>query len=562
MAVRSPAAPPTPSTQIGAPKIHSSAYVHPFSNVIGDVRLGANVSVSPGASISADKGHPFAIGDGTNIQDGVVIHGLDRGRVVGDDNNSYSVWVGKNASITHMALIHGPAYIGDNCFIGFRSTVFNARIGEGCIVMMHALIQDVEVPPGKYVPSGSVITNQQAADNLPNVQESDMKFATHVAGINDALRSGYQHSDNFAPITSVRDEISRGGDRMIQYNNRNNYSSTSSSLSAEVVDQIRNLLAQGYRIGSEHADARRFQTSSWQSCAPIESKREADVVQELESCLNEHQGEYVRLLGIDTKSKKRVLESIIQRPSDRPGDGRVTSSSSSGFKSSYTSNSSYSSSGSSGSSKLNPETVDQVRHILAQGYKVGTEHADKRRFQTSSWQSCSPIDSKQESAVIAALEECMDNHAGEYVRLIGIDTKSKRRALEAIIQRPDDSNKGATTSSGNGYRPAPSQPQNQSYSSYSSSSSSSSSLSPEIVDQVRQLLAQGCMISTESADERRFKTSSWQSNGVIQTNQQSQVIAELENRLAQESNAYVRLIGIDPKAKRRVVETIVQRPSK
>lgn len=556
MAVRSPAAPPTPASSIGEPKIHETAYVHSFSNIVGDVRIGANVLIAPGSSITADKGHPFIIGDDTSIQDGVVIHGLDRGRVVGDDNNSYSVWVGKNVSITHMALIHGPAYIGNNCFIGFRSTVFNARIGEGCIVMMHALIQDVEVPAGKYVPSGSVIVNQNQADKLPDVQESDMKFATHIVGINDALRSGYQPADNFAPITSVREEISKGGDRMIQYNNRTSYSSTSSSLSAEAQDQIRHLLAQGYRIGSEHADARRFQTSSWQSCAPIESKREADVFQELESCLNEHQGEYVRLLGIDTKSRKRVLESIIQRPGDRPGDGRVTSTAGTGFKSSYSSKPSYSS---SGSSKLSPETVDQVRHILAQGYKVGTEHADKRRFQTSSWQSCSPIDSKQESTVIAALEECIDNHAGEYVRLIGIDTKSKRRALEAIIQRPDGNNQPTTTSSSNGYRPAASKPQEQSYSSYSSSSSS---LSSEVGDQVRQLLGQGCMISTEYADERRFKTSSWQSGGVIQTKQQSQVMAELENRLAEQRNAYVRLIGIDPKAKRRVVEMIIQRPGK
>ena len=69
-----------------------------------------------------------------------------------------------------MALIHGPAYVGNDCFIGFRSTVFNAQVGHGCIVMMHALIQDVEIPSGKYVPSGAVITTQQAADRLPRCQ--------------------------------------------------------------------------------------------------------------------------------------------------------------------------------------------------------------------------------------------------------------------------------------------------------------------------------------------------------------------------------------------------------
>ncbi|WP_310487322.1 DapH/DapD/GlmU-related protein, partial [Chamaesiphon sp. VAR_69_metabat_338] len=155
------ASPPTPwSKTLVEPEIHSSAYVHAFSNIIGDVRIGANVMIAPGISIRADEGNPFGIGANTNIQDGVVIHGLEQGRVIGDDNTEYSVWIGKNTSITHMALIHGPAYVGNDCFIGFRSTVFNAKVGHGCVVMMHALVQDVTIPPGKYVPSGAIITNQ------------------------------------------------------------------------------------------------------------------------------------------------------------------------------------------------------------------------------------------------------------------------------------------------------------------------------------------------------------------------------------------------------------------
>ncbi|MGH2412683.1 MAG: ribulose bisphosphate carboxylase small subunit, partial [Microcystaceae cyanobacterium] len=98
---------------------------------------------------------------------------------------------------------------------------------------------------------------------------------------------------------------------------------------------------------------------------------------------------------------------------------------------------SYSSSnGSSTSNTLSSETVNQVRSLLSQGYKIGTEHADKRRFKTSSWQSCSPVDSNREPEVIAALENCLASHQGEYVRLIGIDAKAKRRVLESVIQRP------------------------------------------------------------------------------------------------------------------------------
>lgn len=80
--------------------------------------------------------------------------------------------------------------------------------------------------------------------------------------------------------------------------------------------------------------------------------------------------------------------------------------------------------------------MDQVRNLLASGYIVGSEHVDQRRFRTGSWQSCSPINTKHEPEVVAALEACLAQHQGEYVRLIGIDPKVKRRVLETIIQRP------------------------------------------------------------------------------------------------------------------------------
>ena len=110
MVARTKAAPLTPwSNDLRSPQVDDSAYVHPFSRLIGDIKVGANVFVAPGSSIRADEGTPFYIGESSNIQDGVVIHGLEKGRVVGDDGNEYSVWIGKNTCITHMALIHGPA---------------------------------------------------------------------------------------------------------------------------------------------------------------------------------------------------------------------------------------------------------------------------------------------------------------------------------------------------------------------------------------------------------------------------------------------------------------------
>lgn len=61
------------------------------------------------------------------------------------------------------------------------------RISQGCIVMMHTLIQDEEISLGKYVLSGAVITNQQQADRLSDMTESDRTFEHHVITINKSL---------------------------------------------------------------------------------------------------------------------------------------------------------------------------------------------------------------------------------------------------------------------------------------------------------------------------------------------------------------------------------------
>ena len=325
MPLRHQPAPPTPwDSDLDQPNIAASAYVHPQCSLIGDVQLGENVIVAPNTSIRADEGAPFYIGANTNIQDGVVIHGLEQGRIFGDDQQAYSVWIGQDTCITHMALIHGPAYVGNDCFIGFRSTVFNAQVGHGCIVMMHALIQDVEIPPGKYVPSGAVITTQQAADRLPDATERDRTFSHHVVEVNQALRAGYRCSDGIACDPSLQKLASNNGSRS-NGNGSNGFNSNGLQsmpqndksphpLPADVVDIIRQQLRQGHRIGLEFADARRFKVGSWQTGPAITSTYEAQVLTQVEQFLTSHSGDYVRLLSIDPKAKQRQLEKIIQKP--------------------------------------------------------------------------------------------------------------------------------------------------------------------------------------------------------------------------------------------------------
>jgi carbon dioxide concentrating mechanism protein CcmM len=324
------------------------------------------------------------------------------------------------------------------------------------------------------------------------------------------------------------------------------------------IAQVSQWLAQGYQVGSEYADKRRFQTSSWQSCGAINAKREADVLAALQSLTAEHGGEYVRLVGIDPQAKRRVGEIIIQRP----GTPFAASTSQGSSSSAAIYDSAGGSYGHASSQSLGQEVIGQVRQLLAQGHQVGVEHADKRRFQTSSWQSCGAINNKREGDVIEALERCMAEHSGEYVRLIGVDSQAKRRVAELIIQRPGTASangSGDNTRSNASFGATSS---GVSASNGSSHTSAATSLSQEIISQVRQAIAQGYQISTEYADERRFKTSSWQTGGVIQAKREAEVLAALEAAVSEHGQTYVRLVGTDREAKRRVIETMIKRPTK
>ncbi|MGL4879535.1 MAG: ribulose bisphosphate carboxylase small subunit, partial [Waterburya sp.] len=229
-------------------------------------------------------------------------------------------------------------------------------------------------------------------------------------------------------------------------NGNSNYSSNGGAgrLGSKIIQEIRSLLAAGFKIGTEHADQRRFKTKSWQSCAPIESNRESDVIAALEDCLAQHSGEYVRMLGIDPQAKRRVAETIIQRPGENPSarsNGNGNGNNQKGyFVADYTSGTQHSDRPPNynefSKRHLSDEAIQEVRSLLAAGYKIGTEHADQRRFKTKSWKSCSTIDSRHELDVVALLEVCLAEHSGEYVRLLGIDPKNKKRVSETIIQRP------------------------------------------------------------------------------------------------------------------------------
>ncbi len=114
------------------PVIGPSSRIHPMAVVNGSVTIGEMVFVAPGASIRGDEGQNIFVGDQSNVQDGVVIHGLETfegGHELIENEvqvagKSYSVYIGKRVSLAHQSQVHGPARIGDDTFLGMQALSF------------------------------------------------------------------------------------------------------------------------------------------------------------------------------------------------------------------------------------------------------------------------------------------------------------------------------------------------------------------------------------------------------------------------------------------------------
>lgn len=189
------------SATVSEPQIDPSAYVHPLASVIGNVRLGKNVMVSPTASIRGDEGQPLFVGDDSNVQDGVVIHALEtemngkpiEKNLVEVEGRAFAAYVGNRVSLAHQVQIHGPAVVRDDTFVGMKSLVFKSEVGCRCVIEPGVILMGVKVADGRYVPAGSVIKTQVQADALPEItEEYPLRHMNEgVVHVNRALARGY-----------------------------------------------------------------------------------------------------------------------------------------------------------------------------------------------------------------------------------------------------------------------------------------------------------------------------------------------------------------------------------
>lgn len=124
------------------PKLHATVFKTPSTDIIGDVEIGPHSSLWFGVVVRGDV-HSIRIGEGTNVQDGSILH---------VSHQKAPLTIGSNVSIGHAVMLHGCT-IKDFVLIGMRATIMDhAEIGEESLVGAGALVTErAKIPPRSLV---------------------------------------------------------------------------------------------------------------------------------------------------------------------------------------------------------------------------------------------------------------------------------------------------------------------------------------------------------------------------------------------------------------------------
>lgn len=138
------------------PVVHESAFVHPQAVVTGNVVIGKDVYIGPGAAIRGDWGS-IVIEDGCNVQENCTIHMFP----------GVTVRLLEAAHIGHGAIIHG-ATIGRNVLVGMNSVIMdNVEIGDECIIGALTFIKaDEKIPSRNLVVGNPAKIIRQVSDEM------------------------------------------------------------------------------------------------------------------------------------------------------------------------------------------------------------------------------------------------------------------------------------------------------------------------------------------------------------------------------------------------------------
>ena len=154
------------------PVVHESAYIHPLAAVTGNVIIGKDVYIGPGAAIRGDWGE-IIIEDGCNVQENCTIHMFP----------GTTVRLHKGAHVGHGAIIHG-ATLMENCLIGMNAVVMdNAVVGKESIVGALAFIPDSMIIPERKIAVGN------PAKVIKDVSDEMIAWKTKGTGLYQQLPS-------------------------------------------------------------------------------------------------------------------------------------------------------------------------------------------------------------------------------------------------------------------------------------------------------------------------------------------------------------------------------------
>ena len=154
-----------------SPKIDKDSWYAPNSVLIGNVTLKKDANIWFNATLRGDL-EPIIIGEGSNIQDGSVIH---------TDPGCPTI-VGKGVTVGHMVMLHG-CEISDDCIIGIGSTILNkAKIGKNCIIGANSLVTENKVIPDRSLVLGSPgkVVRQVTDEEIEHIKENARDYVENI----------------------------------------------------------------------------------------------------------------------------------------------------------------------------------------------------------------------------------------------------------------------------------------------------------------------------------------------------------------------------------------------
>ena len=168
------------------PRLGQRVYVDPAASVIGDVRLGDDVSIWPGAVVRGDV-NCIRVGDRSNLQDGCIVHVTHDGPF-GPDGGLATV-IGADVTIGHGAIVHA-CVIEDACLIGMGSNIL-----DGAVVRKHGFVgAGAVIAPGKIVGSGELWLGNPARC-VRKLSEAEIEQLYYSAGHYVRLKDKYLSAD-------------------------------------------------------------------------------------------------------------------------------------------------------------------------------------------------------------------------------------------------------------------------------------------------------------------------------------------------------------------------------